>query len=102
MVDVANTATAISIGQQIAEKVIQKRNLIRARRAELLRNHPHKIELNVAIASAAGPLGTGISHTVGFLVAAGDSWFDYPFHDVLQVLEDNYGYNTESAAHRGD
>ena len=40
--------------------------------------------------------------TAGFLVAAGDSWFDYPFYDVLKLLEDNYGYNVESAAQRGD
>ena len=32
----------------------------------------------------------------------GDSWFDYPFYDVLKLLEDNHGYDVESAAHRGD
>jgi hypothetical protein len=34
-------------------------------------------------------------------VAAGDSWFDYPVHDVLSMLEDR-GYNVESSAHAGD
>lgn len=38
----------------------------------------------------------------GILVAEGDSWFDYPFHDVLDELEDEYGYDVESVAHRGD
>jgi hypothetical protein len=36
------------------------------------------------------------------LVAEGDSWFDYPFHDVLQMLEDEYLYDVESVAHKGD
>jgi hypothetical protein len=40
--------------------------------------------------------------SAGFLVAAGDSWFDYPFHDVLKILQDGYGYNVESTSHRGD
>lgn len=37
----------------------------------------------------------------GVLVAEGDSWFDYPFFDVLGMLE-AAGYEVESAAHRGD
>jgi hypothetical protein len=36
------------------------------------------------------------------LVAEGDSWFDYPWTDVLRVLEDNYFYDVESVAHKGD
>lgn len=38
----------------------------------------------------------------GLIVAEGDSWFDYPFHDVLKSLEDVYGYDVDSAAHKGD
>jgi lysophospholipase L1-like esterase len=37
----------------------------------------------------------------GLLLAEGDSWFDYPFFDVLEKLED-LGYKTESVAHKGD
>ena len=40
--------------------------------------------------------------TAGVLVAEGDSWFDYPFNDVLSLLEDNHGYDVESVAHKGD
>ena len=36
------------------------------------------------------------------LVAEGDSWFDYPWLDVLGALEDNYGYEVEEVAHKGD
>jgi len=36
------------------------------------------------------------------LIAEGDSWFDYPFDDVLAELEDEFGFDVESVAHRGD
>ncbi len=36
------------------------------------------------------------------LVAEGDSWFDYPFYDVLQKLDDDFGWDIENVAHRGD
>lgn len=45
---------------------------------------------------ALGPTSTGL------LIAEGDSWFDYPFHDVLSILEDDHGYDVESVAHKGD
>ncbi len=40
--------------------------------------------------------------TAGVLVAEGDSWFDYPFNDILSLLEDQHGYDVESVAHKGD
>jgi len=44
-----------------------------------------------------------VKHTsAGVLVAEGDSWFDYPFHDVLSELEDGYGFDIETCAHKGD
>jgi len=39
----------------------------------------------------------------GLLIAEGDSWFDYPRHDVLEELEEKHGYDVvESLVHRGD
>ena len=38
----------------------------------------------------------------GVLIAEGDSWFDYPFYDVLQNLEGLFDYKVESTAHKGD
>ena len=38
----------------------------------------------------------------GLLIAEGDSWFDYPFFDVLQNLEGVYQFKDESTAHKGD
>jgi|CXWL01.1.fsa_nt_gi lysophospholipase L1-like esterase len=37
----------------------------------------------------------------GLILAEGDSWFDYPFNDVLSKLED-LGWEIASSAHRGD
>jgi lysophospholipase L1-like esterase len=46
--------------------------------------------------------GVGGRRSAGTLVAEGDSWFDYPFNDVLDALEDRHGYDVESVARRGD
>jgi len=96
------TTAAIAVGRKIADEILARRTIARARRANVLATHPKRLELNVQVASTAGPLAVASLHTAGFLVAAGDSWFDYPLYDVLKLLEDNYGYNVESAAHRGD
>ena len=40
--------------------------------------------------------------SAGTLVAEGDSWFDYPWADVVGILEDDYCYDIESVAHHGD
>jgi len=49
----------------------------------------------VARASAAA------TPPLGLLIAEGDSWFDYPFFDVLGCLEAR-GFEIESVAHKGD
>src|SRR5262245_4034094 len=52
---------------------------------------------------ALGPKGgKGPKGQNGLIVAEGDSWFDYPFHDVLERLEDKFGFRVESVAHKGD
>jgi lysophospholipase L1-like esterase len=45
---------------------------------------------------------TAISASSGVLIAEGDSWFDYPWTDVLRLLEDEHGFDVESVAHAGD
>ena len=47
-------------------------------------------------------LSLGPAVSTGVLIAEGDSWFDYPLHDVLEMLEDDFGYDVESVAHKGD
>lgn len=44
---------------------------------------------------------TAAADVKGDLIAEGDSWFDYPLFDVLEMLEDD-GWKIESAAHKGD
>ena len=38
----------------------------------------------------------------GVLIAEGDSWFDYPWYDVLGVLEDDHFFDVSSVSHMGD
>ncbi len=98
-----HTAQAIALGKQKADEVLAARKLARQRRAAALAAHPKPLNLSVRVQATAAAAET-VAHvqTAGYLVAAGDSWFDYPFHDVLKQLEDNYGYNIESAARAGD
>jgi lysophospholipase L1-like esterase len=47
--------------------------------------------------------GTFAGTFQGYLIAEGDSWFDYPlFEDIVESLEDDHGYKVKSAAHHGD
>jgi len=101
-------AAAIELGRKNAERILQNRTAARSRRAQALSRNKRAFSYQVRMAqaapadtlAAAAPAAT--LTTAGFLVAAGDSWFDYPFHDVLKDLEDNYGYNVYSTAHAGD
>ena len=40
--------------------------------------------------------------SAGTLVAEGDSWFDFPFTDVLKVFERAHGYDVEYMAYGGE
>jgi hypothetical protein len=71
----AETLRAFEAGGALAGKVLRRRGQARA-------------------AAAAKP-------RLGLLIAEGDSWFDYPFFDVLGCLEAR-GYEVESVAHKGD
>jgi hypothetical protein len=96
-----STNDAISLGQKQADEILARRKTARERRASVLSSHSGRLELTVNLATTAGALAAVNLQTAGFLVAAGDSWFDYPLYDVLKLLDDNYGYNVESSAHRG-
>ena len=57
------------------------------------------------IAAAPDPAlvrAAGGATSRGVLVAEGDSWFDYPWFDVLGLLEDQHRYDVRSVAHKGD
>jgi lysophospholipase L1-like esterase len=94
--------SSIDIGRKNAAAVLARRREARTRRANALAAHRSPLSMRVEVTSAAAPVAATSHQTAGFLAAAGDSWFDYPLHDVLTVLDDDYGYSIESAAHRGD
>lgn len=96
------TAYALVIGREKATEILARRKLARESRAEALKRHSSRLELQMSTTTAEDQVATVAFQSAGFLVAAGDSWFDYPFCDVLKLLEDKYGYNVESAAHAGD
>lgn len=56
----------------------------------------------VSIRATVRRAGKSIPGANGVLLAEGDSWFDYPFHDVLGMLEDEHNFRVESVAHKGD
>ena len=99
------TTAAMEAGRRKAQEIVGIRDAALKRRAAALRQNAKTLELRVH-AAMAPPLGSSAAmatlRTAGFLVAAGDSWFDYPLHDVLKILDDDYGFNIESAAHKGD
>jgi hypothetical protein len=94
------------------DEILARRERARATRAAALASHTEPISVKTELtrvrptegvtAAAAAPTTVNSAQTAGYLLAVGDSWFDYPIHDVLTRLDDNYGYNIESAAHKGD
>lgn len=100
-------AAAIRSGREMAEEVIAFRVAKSSRRAAANRRmEAAPSRRRAPAASPKIPAKTkallGPPASSGVLVAEGDSWFDYPFHDVLQILEDEYLYDVESVAHKGD
>jgi lysophospholipase L1-like esterase len=102
-----NVRAAISGGRAMAEDVIAFRKTHARRRVTAERRMARAATQRRAPEEPSGipaktraflgpPAGSGV------LMAEGDSWFDYPFHDVLQMLEDDYLYDVESVAHKGD
>lgn len=59
-------------------------------------------EAVVAERAAAAAGAEALPGSAGIVVAEGDSWFDYPFHDVLKELRGRFGFRVESVAHHGD
>jgi hypothetical protein len=102
MISTETIEKAIAIGHSQAEKVIVFRNQELEKRAQAisetlkLSRLISAFELKAEIVSSLGPQARDV------LIAEGDSWFDYPFHDVLRILEDRHGYDVESVAHKGD
>jgi hypothetical protein len=107
------TAQALRLGRKQAEWVVARRTESGKRRAKVVaaKMTPRsrakaggaaaKAKTAKKVAAKAGSGGAPPSSR-GVLVAEGDSWFDYPFYDILQKLDDDFGWDIESVAHRGD
>jgi len=94
-------ASAIRSGQDQASKVFANRSAKHRRRATVVKRHFTAARRRGGMAAALGE-GLSARSSTGTLVAEGDSWFDYPLYDVLKNLDDDYGYDVHSVAHRGD
>lgn len=100
---VRTSRSAVAIGKELAADVLTFRNAaLRRRTAALRQRRPAAVTARVVRISPQRLRAAGGPGRAGVLVAEGDSWFDYPWHDVLRMLEDRHGYDVESVAHKGD
>ncbi|MDP9160611.1 MAG: hypothetical protein M3O09_10360 [Acidobacteriota bacterium] len=93
---------AIELGHRKAQEILGNRDAALNRRTAALQRSTKISEFRVHSSLARSSEVSSTVRTAGFLIAAGDSWFDYPLHDVLKILDDDHGFNIESAAHKGD
>jgi len=100
------TREALEIGRANADEVIAFRTKALRRRSQAIAKRaaalPIELALTAPIAAAIPESLALASGSSGVLIAEGDSWFDYPWTDILRVLEDEHGYDVESVAHAGD
>src|SRR5215831_11803792 len=84
-----STKAALDVGRKQARKVLKFREEASEERRKIIAERA----LTPEVAAVA---------TTQVLIAEGDSWFDYPWTDILRILEDEYLYDVESVAHKGD
>jgi hypothetical protein len=98
----ADLRKAVAMGKKSAKEIEAVRKVQRRTRARVLRaaSLERPAVARTVPVRAAALLGAFTS--LGTLIAEGDSWFDYPLNDVLEMLEDEHGYDVESVAHKGD
>jgi len=104
------TSQALTLGRRQAEWVIAQRRRQLARRSRAVtavsRSNGGKKATRPAPPDETTPACKALARRAGgsrgVLVAEGDSWFDYPFHDVLKELDDEFGWEIEQVAHKGD
>jgi hypothetical protein len=93
---------AMEVGRDLAAAALKARDAALAPRRKAAR-----FVLEAAATGTEAPTanlifaaGGGAARDV--IVAEGDSWFDYPLHDVLRLLEDEHGFDVEAVAHYAD
>ena len=94
---------ARALGRTLAARTLERRAAQRDKRRAVRRRPRAQMRTAPAAAIPAKTLrALAVPPPTGLLIAEGDSWFDYPFHDVLSMLEDEHGFDVESVAHKGD
>jgi len=102
------TSQALRLGRKQAAWVVDKRKTKLVERAKAVasaRARPVKKSPARRMRKRAATTKTpavALAASRGVLVAEGDSWFDYPFYDILRDLDDEFGWDIETVAHRGD
>lgn len=94
-----------SVGDIVDDALRRRQKALKARIAALKQMPPPVIsEAIEAIPKPTPHMALAMAAeaaTKGWLVAEGDSWFDYPGSDILNFLK-QFGYNVESVARAGD
>jgi lysophospholipase L1-like esterase len=98
------SSKALKIGRDIAAEALARRQKAAKTRKVALDKATKRVTRTVATSGTKAMIAkdTVTHQSAGVLIAEGDSWFDYPFHDVLSDLEDMFGFDVESVAHHGD
>ncbi len=91
---------ALAVGKRRAQEALAERAAQRARRPRVAQ--AELVATPRALIRARAVTALGAPPRAGILIAEGDSWFNYPGHDVLTLLEDDHDFDVESVAHRGD
>jgi lysophospholipase L1-like esterase len=96
----AARSRAVAAGERAAARARRERAAALRRRAAAIASAPRTararaLPIEPRFIRAAGP------KAVATLVAEGDSWFDYLWYDVLNMLESEHGYEIESVARSG-
>jgi hypothetical protein len=97
-----NTRKAMAVGRRLAAAALKARDkaLAARRKAPTRRMDAARVTGGEA-PSMALMVAAGGGAARDVIVAEGDSWFDYPWHDILRLLEDEHGFDVESVAHYG-
>lgn len=95
---------AMATGEVLASEVLRLRNASLRKRADAVRRAAPRAVARARAVPVSPRLirAAGAPSPLGVLLAEGDSWFDYPWNDVLKKLEEDHGYDVESVAHMGD
>jgi hypothetical protein len=95
------TKKALAAGRKQADKVLAFRHAVNQERLRAAEEAAAAFDVTPGVEGAPRPSIAAIA-AGPVLVAEGDSWFDYPWTDVLRILEDTYSYTVESVASKGD